>query len=122
MGVSGNRGERLVELVRDAGGHLADGGEAGDMGQPLLQPVGFGLRLAMGGVVVDESHEPGRLGLGHRPYGQQSGKDAAVLTSGAYLAPSADNVWNASRNVPRDEVIMRLAILLHHQHIDVTAD
>jgi hypothetical protein len=37
MGVVGNRRERLIELVGDAGGHLADRRHARDVQQPPVQ-------------------------------------------------------------------------------------
>ena len=48
--------------MRDAGRHLANGGETRHMGEAFLEPVCLFLRAAAERDVLDEAHEAGRVG------------------------------------------------------------
>src|SRR4051812_16545011 len=110
MRVGRNGRERLVQLVSNARGHLADRGEARDMHQSLLQAMSFGIRFMLCSVVADETNQSWWIGPRDHPHGEKCVKRGAVLASCYRFTARSDNPRHAgcrqyadvgSKNIPR---------------------
>ena len=122
LGVGGNRRERLVQFVGNAGGHLAHRGEAGDLRQTGLGAAALLLHLPVLGQVVDEAHEAWRCGARDLAHRQARREQAPVLALALHLPAAADHVGDAGDQVAADVRVMRRGDIRRHQHADVVAE
>src|SRR3954463_3016912 len=91
MRVVRNGRERLVQLVSNARGYLADRGEPRDMHQSLLQAMSLSVRLMLCSVIADETNQPGRIGPRDHTHGEKCMKRGAALASCDHFTAGPDN-------------------------------
>src|SRR5215831_10414343 len=116
-----DRRQRLVDLVGERRGHLAERGIARhvrDLRLQLLQPA-FGELLV--GEVADEAGEMVPLGRAQLADREMYGKGRAVLALADDDAADADDAPLAGREVALDIGVMLLAIGRGHEQADVLA-
>ena len=119
--IVGDGGERLVELMGECGGHLAQRRVAryvGELGLQLLQP---GLGLLPLGQIADEAGEVALPARPHLAHGQLHGEGGAVLALADDEAADADDAPLAGAQVALHVTVMLAAVGLRHQDVDVAA-
>ena len=107
--------QRILDLVRDHRGHLAQMGQRRLLAQPRLQGD------AAGQVVQDARELPlaGDRDLAHR---QVQRERRPVLAPSLHLTPDTDDLGPSSGQVSRQVGVVLLAIRGRHQHVDVVAE
>ena len=95
-----DRAERLIDLVRDPGGHLAHQIEAPDVREPCLERASALLRRALRREIAnDRRRSAGRSRRAPRPPTARSGTYRRSRASPCDLAPDADDARLARREV-----------------------
>src|SRR5690606_3220917 len=115
-------GERLIQLVGKAGGHLAHDAEARHLQQLGLQLGQAPLRLLALGQIAHEAGEQPVLanpGLAHRELHREP---RAVLALADHDAADADDALLAGTQIAGDVVVMALPVGRGHQNADVLPD
>ena len=120
--VVGDGRERLVDLVRERGGHLAHGGQARQPRKLGLQLLELVLGLLPLSKVADESGEEAPVAGAHLADRELHGEGRAILALTGDDAVDADDALLAGGEVARDIAVMLLAKRTRHQHAHIAAD
>jgi hypothetical protein len=120
--VVGDGRERLVDLVGQGRGHLAQRREARHVHQLRLQLLQPGLGLLALGEVADEAREIALAAGAHLAHRQLHGKGGAVLTLADDHTSDADDPPLAGIEVAVHVAVMLLAIRLRHEELHVLPD
>ena len=107
--------EKIVEVMGDAAGELADGFH-------LLRLAELLLHLDACREVADETGEDGRPAELHLPDREFHGEDRAILALRFHLTPDADDPLLARPPISREIAIMVLAMGRGHEHLDIAPD
>ena len=120
--VGRNRRERLIDLVRNAGRHLAHEVEPADVREPELQRARPLLGGALCRQVANDADESAPAAVRGLPDRERHGERLAVGAPRFDLAPLADDVRLARGDVTLDIVVVLRAMRLAHEHPHVVAD
>ena len=113
--VAGDDREKVVEVMSDASGELADGFH-------LLRLTELLLHLDPCREVADETGKDGRLAEPHLPDRELHGEDRAILALRFHFTPDADDPLLAPPPISRKIPIMVLAMGRGHEHLDIAPD
>ena len=120
--VIGDRGQRLVQFVRQGRRHRAHRAHARNVDQLGLQFLEPQLRPLLIGEVADESGEDARA-VGIHLTDRQFHRERASVTAFAHDdAADSDDAAVAGGQVARDIIVVPVVIGIGHQHADITAD
>ena len=120
--VVGDRGERLVELVRQPGRQSLDGGDPEHVRQLGLAPPHLFLRPLALRDVADRSDEPATRTVVELAEVQVQREGRAVLVPAADLLRDADGLRSAVSRKPATEPLVLVPVGWRHQHPDVLTD
>ena len=122
LDIIGDRRQRLVQFMRQGGGHLAHGAEAGDVQQFALQVLKPLFRVLVLGQVADEAGEQAAAG-------QIDLADRQIHREGSAIRPLADDDAADADDpfLARGEIVMHVAVMSGaigggHQDADIPAD
>ena len=113
--IAGDHREKIVEVMGDAAGELADG-------LHLLRLAQLLLHLDPRREVADEAGEDGGPAELHLADRELHREDRAVLALRLHLAADADDALLAGPPVSREIAVMVLAMGRGHEHLDVAPD
>ena len=95
LGVIGDCGQGLIQLVRDARSHLSHCGQARHLPQAFLKSTGLFLGAAAHRDVLDKSDKADRIAARDHTNRQECGKGTAVFASRCHLAAASDDLWDS---------------------------
>ena len=121
--VVGDRRQRLVELVRDARGHLAHGREARNVVHALERAVRFAFGAPLVGDVLAREHDAGRDVVGVAQRDAAPGDEAVFAVGGAHVVLAALRLVAAAHEqrperIARDAAIFRRHAAVHPVAVD----
>ena len=114
-----DRGQRLVQLVRQRRGHLAHGGQPGDMHELGLQFLQPRLGLLALGQVADEAGEEALIARAHLADRKLHRKGRAVPALADDDPADADDSPLSGAEISLEVAVVILAVGRRHQHLDV---
>ena len=122
VGVGRDRGQGLVDLVRDAGGQFAEDHQAVGVQKLLLESPDLLLGRAELGQVAHDADEARAVVLADLADRQVHREGGAVAAPAGHLAALADDAGVAGRKVIGDVPVVAAALGLGHQQGDVAPD
>ncbi|MEO8467841.1 MAG: hypothetical protein ABI640_21170 [Gammaproteobacteria bacterium] len=122
LSIGGNRAQRLVDLVRNTGGHLAHQIEATDVTQASLERARAQLRRPLARKIADDADETTVVPIAHFADRQCERKDFSVGTSSDDIASDADDARLSHSEVALDVAPMPRVVGLGHQGFHRLAD
>ena len=121
-GMADDGRQRLIDLVRKAGRHLAERGQPGGVRQVIEPAAPFRLHRLTVGNIASDAGEQQALRQMHRPHREVHRKHRAVLAQAFDLAADADDPGLPGRQIVLNVLVMIATIGLRHQQPDVVPD